>query len=160
MVQRSPSAGDVVLLPGRLALQAVKSVSSAAIEVAKLPGRVAGLIAGAEAALANLDKMSTGVTAMQDDMKAMRDSLVDVIGVLKAVDGGVGGMTGEVGGIRAATESLDSKIESLQESLVNIDLLAKRLTPFGSARRARREVARQEAEAAATRATAVDGSAS
>lgn len=152
MVQTSPSAGDVVLLPGRLVVQAAKGAASAAVEVARVPGRLLSLIASAEKALANVETMSNGVVEMQDDMRKMRDSLVEVIGVLQAVDSGVDGMGGAVGGIRDATVSLDSKIETLQASLVNIDLLAARLTRFGGARRARaaaRALEEEEAAAAA-----------
>ena len=58
-------------------------------------------------------------------------------------------MSGSVVGIKDATVSLDSKIETLQDSLVNIDLLAAKLTRFGGARRARaaaRELASEQPE--------------
>lgn len=150
MVESSPSALDLVRLPGRLALQAVGSVASATVAVVTLPGRLISLLAAAEAGLVNLDEMTRGVTSMEVEMQGMRQHLVDVIAVLEGVNGGVAGMSDSVVGIRDATVSLDTQIDGLQDSLKNIDILAARLTRFPGSRRARalkRELA-NEAESA------------
>lgn len=151
MVESKPSASDVVLLPGRLVVQAVKGVASTAVEVAQVPGRLLSLLSGAEKALMDLDQMTTGVVEMKGDMLAMRESLVDVISVLEGVNSGVNGMSGSVDNINGTMMSMDSKIESLQETLANVDLLAAKLNRFGGNRRARamaRELAKEQPEGA------------
>jgi hypothetical protein len=137
VTESSPSAIDLVRLPGRLALQAAESVATTVVTLATLPGRLVGLVGAAEKAMTNLDDMTGGVRSMEGELQGMRQHLVDVIDVLEGVRGGVKGMEGEVGGIRASTQSLDSQIDGLQESLKNIDILAARLTRFPGSRRAR-----------------------
>src|SRR4051812_16365815 len=96
MVQSSPSAGDVVLFPGRFAVQLIKGAASTLVDIAAIPGRLHSLLGAAEKAVVDLDSMTTGVVAMQGDMLAMRESLVEVIVVLEGVNSGVNGMSGSV----------------------------------------------------------------
>lgn len=104
---------DAVVVPGRVARDAVRRIERLLVAVESLAG---------------------GVQSMEREFVGLRSDIREVIDGVERLRGDVRSLNDGVHGIRGATGAIEGRIDGVAESLERLDVLTARLSRLGGRR--------------------------